>query len=66
MPVYTMKCDDCGKDFEKYLTFKDAENRNKKGYMPCPSCGSKNTRRTIRRSIPVIYKGEGFTKSNGG
>lgn len=68
-PVYNIRCEDCGKEFEKYITYDEINEELEISISVfCPKCGSKNTHRLISHKIPVIYKAEGFTKkiSKGG
>lgn len=58
--IYTFICIDCKKKFaeeipmDRYSTFTT---------ILCPTCYSSRVKRTYIQSIPVIFKGEGFTKS---
>lgn len=57
--IYLFKCKDCGHKFSKELTYDEYMTQT---IHACPSCHSFNTKRTYIE-IPVIFKGEGFTKS---
>jgi len=46
MPIYLLKCDDCGEEFEDFRTIKDREERG-----VCISCGSKSIERVHRLEL---------------
>ncbi len=42
MPVYEFKCENCGKEFEKFVI-----SQSKVKEIKCPDCGSKNIKKKI-------------------
>ena len=56
MPTYSYKCLDCKEKFDEEM------DKDSKRTPPCPNCDSKNTKKIIT-SHPVIFNGDGFTKS---
>lgn len=46
MPTYQLVCDDCGKDYEFFLTrvLRDSDKK-------CPSCGGTNVRQVYREFL---------------
>jgi NAD-dependent SIR2 family protein deacetylase len=62
--MYDFLCDDCEFDFEAFLIYEQLTD----GFVPkqlprCPKCGQKSkVRKIIKNSVPVLYRGEGFTK----
>lgn len=53
MPVYNYVCSECGSNFERFLSFKDADQA-----VGCPN-GHMHTRKML--SVPtVVFKGSGF------
>ena len=50
MPLYEYHCNDCGEDFDKLVSFSQADET-----QPCPTCGSHHTRKKISR--PAILGG---------
>jgi len=42
MPIYEFKCEDCGKEFEKFVVSFSQINSVK-----CPECGSDNVRKKV-------------------
>jgi putative FmdB family regulatory protein len=64
MPTYQLICDDCGKDFEFFLTRVLRETDK-----VCPSCGSSKVRQVYRDFIgyrPSGSKGSGGSSSDSG
>ena len=69
MPTYQFICNDCGSDYEFFLTrmLRDEDK-------VCPSCGSKNVRQAYRdffgytavRSVSGGYSGGGSGCGTGG
>lgn len=53
MPVYTYRCNSCGKQFEKHQAFHDAPLKT------CPTCRKKALQKVITQT-KVIFKGSGF------
>lgn len=53
MPVYTYRCESCGIQFERHLSFTDAPLRT------CPECRKKALKKVIT-STKIIFKGSGF------
>ncbi len=45
MPVYRYRCEDCGKNFEKRLTYAEFDSAR----PDCPGCGSLKVTRRINR-----------------
>lgn len=63
MPFYDLVCSDCKKEFEEFLKYDDVDNQlYVLRIVQCPRCKSNKIKRIIKNSIPVIYKGDGFTK----
>ncbi len=58
MPTYSHQCRNCGKLFEDNRSYNDSEKKPR-----CPNCKSRNTKKIIG-DVAVIFKGDGFTKSN--
>lgn len=57
MPYHNFLCENCGEEFEQWLSFnfsdKDIEN------IPCPRCHNHQVKKKI--SIPVVlFTGNGF------
>ncbi len=42
MPVYEYECRDCGKRFERLVSFREAKEAQE-----CPECGSRSTRKLM-------------------
>lgn len=53
MPTYVYKCDSCGKQFEKFQSFKD-EPLN-----VCP-CGQEGQVRRVIQPAGIVFKGSGW------
>ena len=53
MPVYRYACETCGTQFERYLSFKEADQR-----VICPQ-GHTQTKK-ILTAPTVVFKGSGF------
>ena len=49
MPTYEYMCDDCGRVFELERSVSDRDKE-----APCPTCGSKSTRRLLSRGVMLI------------
>ena len=49
MPTYEYMCDDCGRVFELERPVSERDNE-----APCPTCGSKRTKRLLSRGIILI------------
>ncbi len=56
MPIYEYTCPQCGKRFEKRVSFNEADER-----QPCPNCGNRHARRQI--SLIGGVKGSGMSGS---
>ncbi len=42
MPIYEFKCEDCGKEFEKFVvSFSQIDS------VKCPECGSSNVKKKV-------------------
>lgn len=65
-PLYDIRCDGCNNEFETFLSYDNLDKDLKPKQIKCPKCQSKKTRKIIKSSVPVIFKGSGFTKSTGG
>ncbi|HZD60970.1 MAG TPA: zinc ribbon domain-containing protein [Anaerolineae bacterium] len=61
MPTYQFACNDCGKDYEFFLTrmLRDSDE-------VCPSCGSTNVRRAYRDFFGYTANRSGSGFSGGG
>jgi putative FmdB family regulatory protein len=46
MPLYEYRCKDCGTEFEKRLSFSEADQ-----LPPCPECASAHTQKKLSRVI---------------
>ena len=66
MPQYDLRCDNCNNEFEKFLSYDELNNDLKPKQVICPNCQSKKTRKIIKSSVPVFFRGKGFTKSTEG
>ncbi len=53
MPVYRYRCEDCGKNFEKRLTYAEFDSAR----PDCPGCGSLKVTRRINR-VRTIQSGQ--------
>ncbi len=58
MPIYSYKCDNCGKIFEK---FEKSGNQNK---VFCTDCNSEALR--IFSPVGIVFKGKGFYSTDYG
>ncbi|HHT78392.1 MAG TPA: zinc ribbon domain-containing protein [Actinobacteria bacterium] len=52
MPIYSYKCSDCEKIFDKF------EKPTNSGKVKCPDCGSEALR--IFSPVGIVFKGSGF------
>jgi putative FmdB family regulatory protein len=59
MPFYDKKCADCGEKFTVHIEYTDTTTKVK-----CPKCKSGRIVSILSRKQTIIFKGEGFTKSN--
>lgn len=61
MPTYVYACDTCGKQFEKFQSFKDEP------LTACP-CGQEGKVRRVIQPAGIVFKGSGWyiTDSRGG
>jgi len=50
MPLYSYKCDRCGRSFEELCSVAGADKRCKE---PCPGCGDNSVRREL--GIPAVH-----------
>ena len=57
MPIYEYTCPQCGKRFEKRVSFNEADER-----QTCPNCGNRHA----RRQISLIGDVKGSGTSGGG
>ena len=55
MPVYSYKCEKCGKIFDR---FQKVDEGNESNNMKCIYCNSKALR--LFSSVGIIFKGSGF------
>lgn len=53
MPIYTYRCENCGVQFEREQSFRDAP------LQICPECRKKCLKKVIS-PVGVIFKGSGF------
>lgn len=61
MVIYEYLCLDCGSKYEKEGTYKELSE-----YVPkCPVCSSKNVRK-IYYPVGIVFKGNGFYKTDNG
>ena len=60
MPLYSYTCEKCEAEFEKILTMH--AKYNLKTVVPCPECGSEETRSVISRRTNFSLKGGGWYK----
>ena len=58
MPFYTFYCPICKATFDEILSMNEDAKQRK-----CLKCGSES-KRYYGESIPIIFKGEGFTRSS--
>jgi len=58
MPIYSYKCNNCGKIFEKF------EKSNSMGKVFCTDCGSEALR--IFSPVGIVFKGKGFYSTDYG
>lgn len=58
--IYPYICDECKEGFSLFMPLNTYLLKKEK--VICPNCSSTKTRRTYE-STPIIFKGEGFTKS---
>ena len=45
MPIYEYQCQDCGRVFSKLS--RSVQGSDESSTIPCPECGSENTRRIV-------------------
>ena len=57
MPIYTFKCNNCGKDFDDLI-----QSSNKE--IKCPYCGSKNIRKKSIYNNNFKFIGNGFYEND--
>ncbi len=57
MPLYEYECRDCGRRFEKLVSFREA-----KSAQECPGCGSRSARK-LMSVVASIRKEEGGASS---
>lgn len=57
MPIYRYKCKYCKYCFEEFTSFEIVV----KEFIPCPMC--RGYAKKLFESVPIIFKGDGFTKS---
>jgi putative FmdB family regulatory protein len=53
MPIYAYRCENCGVQFERYQSFKEASLK------VCPECRKKTLKKVIS-PVGVVFKGAGF------
>lgn len=53
MPIYAYRCENCGVQFEREQSFRDAP------LQICPECRKKSLKKVIS-PVGVIFKGSGF------
>jgi putative FmdB family regulatory protein len=53
MPTYVYACDTCGKQFEKFQSFKDAP-------ITTCSCGESGSVRRVIQPAGIVFKGSGW------
>lgn len=53
MPVYTYRCDNCGIQFDKQVSFSDQPPKR------CPECGKKSLKKVFQ-PVGIVFKGSGF------
>ena len=64
MPLYEYSCNNCGNDFEKTVSFAEADSKQK-----CPICGSGKTNKKISASAMIggsSARGNSSISSSGG
>ncbi|MEZ6005664.1 MAG: zinc ribbon domain-containing protein [Planctomycetota bacterium] len=58
MPTYDYRCNACGHTFELFQTMSEREKRK------CPECGKNKLERLIGMGAGLLFKGEGFYKTD--
>jgi putative FmdB family regulatory protein len=53
MPVYTYRCENCGVQFDRFLSFNDQP------LTRCPECNKKSLRK-VYTPVGIVFKGSGF------
>lgn len=53
MPTYVYACNECGKQFEQFQSFKDAPLQH------CP-CGRQGAVRRVIQPVGIVFKGSGW------
>lgn len=53
MPIYTYRCENCGVQFEREQSYRDAP------LQICPECRKKSLKKVIS-PVGIIFKGSGF------
>lgn len=54
MPTYVYVCDECGKQFEQFQSFKDAP------LQQCPCERHSNAVRRVIQPVGIVFKGSGW------
>lgn len=70
MPMYDVRCDECGFEFEKYMSYDDfdAMKNRTKGFIHFCAGDQGGARmgfvRALINTVPIHYKGYGFFKND--
>ncbi len=59
MPIYEYQCSDCGKEFEKLMSFSDPNINSPE----CPGCQSDNTNRRLSKVAAFSSRGSSVSSS---
>lgn len=58
MPIFNFTCLNCNKKFEKFCLYSKIKE------VTCPFCNSKKIKREWQNSVSLIFKGNGFYKTD--